>query len=399
MSRMLLRRLGLGLLTLFLVSVLVFATTQALPGDAAMAILGKTATPERLAALRERAAPRRPAVAAVSELARRHRHGHLGNSLATEQPVAALLAGRIANSAFLVLVSAAIAIPVSLAVGVLSAIRRDGVLDHAMTVGSLVLAALPEFVIGIALIVLFATNVFHVLPAVTMLDEGVPIWRAPQQVVLPALTLDLAVIPYMSRIMRASMIEVLESEYVQMARLKGLAPRRVILRHALPNAVVPFVQVTALQLAWLAGGVVVVEFVFRYPGIGQALVDAVGNRDLPVVQALTLLVGAVYVGLNVAADIATILLTPGCGPGCDEPGCRTPQPRFRRRAARCWRCWRGQVGSRARASASPSCWWWSRWRWSARCWRRTRRPSSSQRRTRRPRARRCSAPTISAATC
>ena len=127
---------------------------------------------------------------------------------------------------------------------------------------------------------------------------------------LPALTLDLAVIPYMSRIVRGSMIEVLESEYVQMARLKGLSPRRVIWRHALPNAIVPFVQVTALQLAWLAGGVVVVEFVFRFPGIGQALVDAVANRDLPVVQALTVLVGAIYVLLNVAADIATVLLTP-----------------------------------------------------------------------------------------
>jgi peptide/nickel transport system permease protein len=236
--------------------------------------------------------------------------GQLGHSLATEQPVAQLLAPRIANSAFLVLVSAAVAIPSSLLIGVAGAISRDGKLDHVLTIGTLVLAALPEFVIGIALILLFATSVLHILPAVTMLDEGVPIWREPRQVILPALTLDLAVVPYMSRIMRASMVEVLESEYVQMARLKGLPPRHVILRHALPNAIVPFVQVTALQLAWLAGGVVVVEFVFRYPGIGQALVDAVGNRDLPVVQALTLLVGAVYVLLNIVADIATVLLTP-----------------------------------------------------------------------------------------
>jgi len=145
---------------------------------------------------------------------------------------------------------------------------------------------------------------------VTLLAEGVPIWRQIDQAILPAVTLDLAVIPYMSRIMRASMIEVLESEYVQMARLKGLSPRRVILRHALPNALVPFVQVTALQLAWLAGGVVVVEFVFRYPGIGAALVDGVANRDLPVVQALTLMVGGIYVLLNMVADMATILLTP-----------------------------------------------------------------------------------------
>ncbi len=137
-----------------------------------------------------------------------------------------------------------------------------------------------------------------------------PLWRQLGQTVLPVLTLNLAVIPYMSRIMRASMIEVMESEYIQMARLKGMPPGRVILRHALPNAIVPFVQVTALQLAWLAGGIVVVEVVFHYPGIGQALVDAVSNRDLPVVQALTLLVGAVYVLLNLLADIATILLTP-----------------------------------------------------------------------------------------
>lgn len=307
---MLLRRLGLGAVTLFLVSLLVFGTTQALPGDAAMAILGKTATPERLAALREQLHLNSPVWAQYARWLGGIVTGQLGQSLATEQPVAQLLAPRIANSGFLVLVSAAIAIPLSLLVGIVSAIRRDGPLDHALTVGTLVLAALPEFVIGIALILLFATSVLHVLPAVTMLDEGVPIWREPLQVILPALTLDLAVVPYMSRIMRASMIEVLRSEYVQMARLKGLPRRHVILRHALPNAIVPFVQVTALQLAWLAGGVVVVEFVFRYPGIGQALVDAVGNRDLPVVQALTLLVGAVYVLLNVIADIATILLTP-----------------------------------------------------------------------------------------
>jgi peptide/nickel transport system permease protein len=310
MTRMLLRRLGLGAVTLFLVSLLVFGTTQALPGDAATAILGKTATPERLAALREQLHLNSPVWEQYARWLGGIATGQLGQSLATEQPVAQLLAPRIANSAFLVLVSAAIAIPLSLLIGVVGAIRRDSPLDHALTVGTLVLAALPEFVIGIALILLFATSVLHVLPAVTMLDEGVPIWREPQQVILPALTLDLAVVPYMSRIMRASMIEVLRSEYVQMARLKGLPRRHVILRHAVPNAIVPFVQVTALQLAWLAGGVVVVEFVFRYPGIGQALVDAVGNRDLPVVQALTLLVGAVYVLLNVIADIATILLTP-----------------------------------------------------------------------------------------
>jgi peptide/nickel transport system permease protein len=310
MVRILLRRLGLGAVTLFFVSLLVFGTTQALPGDAAMAMLGKEATPERLAVLRERLHLNEPVwsqyAAWVGGIAR----GDLGQSLATEQPVSQLIAARVGYSAFLVALAALVAIPLSLAVGVIGAVRRDSGIDHLLTTGALVLAALPEFVIGLALILVFATHVVHLLPAVTLLAEDVPIWRQIDQTILPALTLDLAVIPYMSRIMRASMIEVMESEYVQMARLKGLTPRRVILRHALPNAIVPFVQVTALQLAWLAGGVVVVEFVFRYPGIGQALIDGVANRDLPVVQALTLLVGGIYVLLNLVADIATILLTP-----------------------------------------------------------------------------------------
>jgi len=310
MTKLVLRRLGLGALTLWLVSIVVFAATQALPGDAALAILGKTATPERLAALREQ-------LHLYDPVWRQYLHwlsglvtGNLGESLATQEPVVRLIGARIGNSAFLVLLSALVAVPVSLAVGIVSAARRDQAVDHVLTMTGLVLAALPEFVIGIALILLFATSVFHLLPAVTLLADETPIWRQIDQVILPTVTLDLAVVPYMSRIMRASMIEVLESEYVQMAHLKGLPRRLVIMRHALPNAIVPSVQVTALQLAWLAGGVVVVEYVFRYPGVGQALVDGVANRDLPVVQALTLLVGAVYVGLNLLADVATILLTP-----------------------------------------------------------------------------------------
>lgn len=310
MARLVLRRLGLGALTLWLVSIVVFAATQALPGDAALAILGKTATPERLAALREQ-------LHLYDPVWRQYLHwlaglvtGDLGDSLATQEPVVRLIGARIGNSAFLVLLSALVAVPVSLAIGIVSAARRDRAVDHLLTMTGLVLAALPEFVIGIALILLLATSVFHVLPAVTLLAEGTPIWQQIDQVALPTVTLDLAVVPYMSRIMRASMIEVLESEYVQMAHLKGIPQRLVVMRHALPNAIVPSVQVTALQLAWLAGGVVVVEYVFRYPGVGQALVDGVANRDLPVVQALTLLVGAVYVVLNLLADVATILLTP-----------------------------------------------------------------------------------------
>jgi peptide/nickel transport system permease protein len=201
-------------------------------------------------------------------------------------------------------------VPLSIALGVLMAVRRDKPTDHVLSVGTLGLAALPEFVIGIALVLLFATNVSHALPAVSIIPPGEHAWNVPKVVVLPALTLILAVTPYISRIMRASMVEVLESEYVTMARLKGLPNRTVIWRHAVPNAIVPAIQVSALQLAYMAGGVVVVEFVFSYPGIGAALVDAVGNRDVPVVQALSLIIAAVYVVVNLGADIITILVTP-----------------------------------------------------------------------------------------
>jgi peptide/nickel transport system permease protein len=191
-----------------------------------------------------------------------------------------------------------------------TAMRRDRPVDHVVTNGSLVLAALPEFVIGIGLILLFATSVFHWFPAVSLLAPGEKAWSDPSVVVLPAATLVLAVTPYISRIMRGSMIEVLEAEYVTMARLKGLPERTVIWRHAVPNAIVPAIQVTALQLAWMAGGVVVVEFVFSYPGIGSLFIDAVGNRDMPVVQTITLLAAAIYVVLNLLADLATIAVTP-----------------------------------------------------------------------------------------
>lgn len=309
-SKQLLRRIGLGILTLWLVSLVVFAAVIALPGDAATAILGKEATPDRVAALREQLHLNQPVVTQYTEWLKGVVTGHFGNSAATQQPVSQLLSDRVANSAFLVIVASVIAIPLSIAMGVWMAMRRDRPADHVSSTITLILAALPEFVIGIGLILIFATGLFHVFPAVSLLAPGQKGWEAPKNVVLPAATLILAVMPYLSRIMRGSMIEVLESEYVTMARLKGLPERQVIWRHAVPNAIVPAIQVAALELAWMAGGVVVVEFVFQYPGIGAALVDAVGNRDMPVVQTVTMLAAGIYVFLNLAADLATILVTP-----------------------------------------------------------------------------------------
>jgi peptide/nickel transport system permease protein len=310
LSRFLVRRIVLGVLTLLLVSVVVFAATQALPGDAARAALGQEATPERYEALRQQLNLDRPLVSQFLQWVGGIATGDLGESSSTQEPVSGLISGRLANSAFLVLVAALIALPLSVALGVLSAVRRDSMLDHGLSGVTLMLAALPEFVIGILLVLFFATSVFPVLPAVSLLPPDAVPWSDPAMLVLPAATLVLAVTPYISRIMRGAMIEILESEYIVMARLKGLPPRTIIWRHAVPNAIVPAIQVSAINLAWMAGGVVVVEFVFSFPGIGVALVDAVNHRDVTVVQALTLMIAGAYVLLNVLADTASMMLTP-----------------------------------------------------------------------------------------
>jgi peptide/nickel transport system permease protein len=304
------RRALLGLLTLFLVSLIVFAATQALPGDPARAILGRNATTDSLAALRKQLHLGQPVVQQYTHWLGGVLTGNLGQSLAANEPVTTLIGKRVENSAFLMLLAALVSIPLSIVLGSVAARRRDRPFDHATSLVLLALAALPEFVVAIALVVLFGTTVFHALPAVSLIPPQDPPWKHLNELVLPAAALVLAVSPYIARITRASMVEVLESDYVEMARLKGLAERTVLWRHALPNAVAPAIQVIALNLAYLAGGIVVVEFVFGYPGIGGAFVDAVSNRDLPVVQALAILIAAVYVVLNLLADVATILVIP-----------------------------------------------------------------------------------------
>jgi peptide/nickel transport system permease protein len=305
-----LRRVLLGLLTLFLVSIVVFAATQALPGDAARAILGRNATPSSLAALRQQLHLDRPVLSQYFGWLGGCLEGNLGRSLVANEPVTTLIGKRIENSAFLMLLAGVISIPLSIALGSVAARRRDRAFDHATTVILLAFAALPEFVTAIALVVLFGTSVFQILPAVSLIPPNDAPWAHLKELVLPTAALVLAVSPYIARIMRASMVEVLESDYVEMARLKGLPERTVLWRHALPNGIAPAIQVIALNLAYLAGGIVVVEFVFSYPGIGSAFVDAVSNRDLPTVQALALLIATSYVVLNVCADVATILVSP-----------------------------------------------------------------------------------------
>jgi peptide/nickel transport system permease protein len=303
------RRVLLGLLVLFLVSVLVFLATQAL-GDPARAILGRDATPERLAALKKELNLDGSLVSQYVDWISGLWHGSLGNSLATQQPVSDLLGSKLVNSAFLVAVAALVSIPLSIAIGSWAALRREKTFDNVSSNLMLALAALPEFVVAIGLVILFSTTVFHWLPAISPIPPGQRPWDFPKEMVLPVATLVIVIAPYVARIMRASMVEVLESDYVEMARLKGLSERLVLTRHALPNALGPVFQVIAINLAYLAGGIVVVEYVFNYPGIGSQLQDSVVNHDIPVVQALAMLIAAVYVIVNMLADIATILVTP-----------------------------------------------------------------------------------------
>jgi peptide/nickel transport system permease protein len=305
-----LRRVGFGVLTLFVVSVVVFALTQALPSDPAARILGRDATEESLAAKRAELGFDEPAVEQYRDWLGGLLTGDPGNSYSTGQPIMDFLGDRIGNTLFLMAISALVSIPLSIVIGAYAALRRDRAFDNASSIGTLIVAGLPEFVIGTLLIVLLATNVFNVLPATVRIRPGEPPWSDPKALVLPVLTLMLAVVPYVTRVMRASTIEVLESDYVEMARLKGMPERTVLWRHALPNAVGPTFQVVALNIAYLVGGVVVVETLFNYPGIGLALVDAAREANLPVVQFLAMVIATIYVITNLLADVGTILVTP-----------------------------------------------------------------------------------------
>jgi peptide/nickel transport system permease protein len=308
--KLVLRRLAIGFLTLIALSALVFAATQALPGDAAVQVLGPFATQAQIVEMRQRLGLDQPIYLQYLHWILGVLQGDFGTSLSSTDSVAHLLAPRIDATAVLVVMAATVAIPLALLLGIWAAVRRDRAADIVSSGSLLVMASLPEFVIGIGLVALLATTVLQLLPPVSLIDPSLPLLSQLQFAILPAITLVCASIPYVARMMRTSMIEVLDSSYIQMARLNGIPERRVVLVHAFRNAIAPAVQVIALTLTYLAGGVVVVEAVFNYPGIGTALIDAVRYRDLPVVQFLALLIGAIYVVCNLTADLVGILVTP-----------------------------------------------------------------------------------------
>jgi peptide/nickel transport system permease protein len=310
LGKLISRRLAIGLLTIFLVTVLVFVATEVLPGDAARVALGRGANETALAALRARLHLDAPVPIRYARWLEDLCTGNLGTSLVNGQLVGRLIAPRVANSAILLGLTSIIGIPLSIAAGIIASLRRGRRLDRLLSTAALLIAALPEFVVGIGLILAFATVVLRWLPPVSMIPPGASALLKPKILVLPVATLVLVIFPYVFRMTRVAMIDVLDSEFMEMAALKGLSRWRMVMVHALPNAVSPTIQVVALTFAYLAGGTVMVEYLFGYAGLGQGLMQAIQARDIPIIQAIVLLLATVCVLLNVGADVASILVTP-----------------------------------------------------------------------------------------
>jgi len=307
----LLRRLGLALLSLWLVSVLVFVATAAL-GDPVRAILGRDydSNVGRREQLEAQLGVGDSLVSRYFDWLGGLLSGDFGTSLANQQSVSSQIADTVLNTLVLVLLAALVMIPLAFGIAMISAAYRGRRPDTVIQTVLLALAGVPEFVTGILLVAVFSTSVFHIFPAVTIVGQTGHPWDNPKGMILPVATLVIAVTPHVARIVRASLLEVIDSDYVELARLKGIPEPVVMRKHALLNAIVPGIQVVALQLAWLAGGVVLVETLFSYPGIGRQLVDSVRNHDVPMVQALAMIIAAVYIVVNLVADLLSVLLTP-----------------------------------------------------------------------------------------
>jgi peptide/nickel transport system permease protein len=308
------KRLAAAIGTLLVVSILVFVGTEVLPGNAASAVLGRTATPEQLAELEAQMGLDRPAVERYFDWLGGLLTGDLGNSAAgyasgTESSIWEQISGKLSNSIVLAAITAAIMIPLSLVLGVVAAVRAGRPADHTISIASLALISLPEFVLGSLLILLFFSWL-DVLPPLALIPPGESPLSKPDALVLPILTLLGVTLAASIRMVRAGMIEALRADYVQMARLNGFRERRVVSRYALRNALGPSVQVFAQNIQYLVGGIIVVEYLFAYPGIGKELVDAVAIRDVREVQSIAVVLAAIYIGINIVADLLVVLLTP-----------------------------------------------------------------------------------------
>ena len=309
MTRFITLRLMWILLSLGVVSVAIFGITEVLPGDVAEMILGQQATPQDLANLRRDLDLNRPAPVRYLDWIGSAVRGDLGDSLAQRRPVVDIVGPRLKNSAFLGVFAIFLSIPPAVIVGVVVGVRKDTWLDHVMSVSSIVAISLPEFVTGVLFIVVFAST-FHLLPSTSMILPGTSPLTTPKILVLPTLTLTGGFFAYIMRMTRANVVEVMESNYVRSAVLKGLPMWRVVLRYVVPNAMLPTIGIIALTFGWMMGGLIIVETVFAYPGVGSLILLAIKTRDVPLLQALALLVAVTYGISNLVADLVYGMLNP-----------------------------------------------------------------------------------------
>lgn len=307
--RLIAQRVALGVGTLLVVSVLIFAGTEILPGDVAQAILGQAATPEAVANIRAHLDLDRPAPLRYLSWLTGFVQGDLGTSLANGQPIDAMIEGRLGNTLFLAGIAALVAVPLAVFLGILAARFRDTWLDKTISTVTLSTVSMPEFFLGYLLIFIFAVRL-GLAPSLANIYPSMSFGDKLYAIALPAATLTLIVVAQMMRLTRAAIINVMASPYIEMAELKGATRSRIVLWHAFPNALSPIINVIVLNLAYLVVGVVLVEVVFVYPGMGQLMVDAVSKRDVPVVQACGLIFAGTYVVLNMIADILSIVSNP-----------------------------------------------------------------------------------------
>lgn len=309
MLRFLTRRLSFMALTLLIVSMVIFAVTELLPGDVAVMILGSEATDETLQMLRTQLGLDQPAPQRYWNWLTGAAQGDFGESLRMRTEVGPLVLERLKNSMALAGLALAIGVPVALGLGIIAGLRKDRPADKAITTITLLGISVPEFVIGSVLIILFAT-VWPILPATSLIDPKANPLENMRFLILPALTLVFVTLAHLARMTRASVIRVMRTDYVRTAMLKGVPRSQVILRHVLPNALLPSITIIAINVGWMIGGLIVVETVFGYPGLGQLMVFAVTNRDVPLVQAVALMVAMIYAVANLGADVLYAALNP-----------------------------------------------------------------------------------------
>ena len=306
---MIARRLGLGLLTLFIVSLIISLGVELLPGDLAEAILGQSATPETVAAMRRDLGLDKPLHTRYIDWLTGMLQGDMGVSLANGREISELIGGRLGNTVFLASIAAMVAVPLAVVLGILAALYRHSLYDRIVNITTLSSISFPEFFVAYILVLFLAVKLGW-FPSISNVSPGLSFWEQAYRCSLPALTLILVVIAHMMRMTRAAIINLLASPYIEMAALKGMTRWHIIVKHALPNALAPIINVVVLNLAYLVVGVVVVEVVFVYPGLGQLLVDSVSKRDIPVVQAAALIFASTYILLNLTADVLSIATNP-----------------------------------------------------------------------------------------